>query len=95
MEIKIILKRKASKEVHDRLTPVLIDLRSLAMKHEGYISGETLMNMDDPEEVVVISTWKNLKCWDSWVESSERKELQLKVDKILGTSTYYQVYCYG
>ena len=95
MEIKIILKRKAAKEVHERLTPILIELRTLAMKHEGYISGETLINMDDPEEIVVISIWKSLKCWDDWIESKDRKELQVNIDEILGVPTYYQVYCYG
>lgn len=92
MAIKVILYRRVPPEKANELKPLLIELRSMAMAQRGYISGETLMNGDDPEEYLVISSWTNLQNWNNWLNNEQRKELQTKVDKLLGTETLYQVY---
>jgi heme oxygenase (mycobilin-producing) len=92
MQVKVLLKRKVRKEAITQLTPLLIQLRNMAMQQPGYVSGETLINLDDPEECLVISTWKSKEEWDAWLDSDRRKELQAIVDSILGEQTYYQVY---
>jgi len=71
---------------------LLLKLRSLAMVQSGYISGETLMNADDPEDYLVISTWKTLDNWQEWVANSKRQALQDEVDQLLEQDTHYQVY---
>ena len=55
MAVKIILRRKIAKDKEASLLPLLIQMRALATSQPGYISGETLRNMEDPEEVLVIS----------------------------------------
>ncbi len=65
------------------------------MAQPGYISGETLINADDPQEVLVISTWDSLEHWDAWLASGERAALQAQVDAITGQETLYQVYYNG
>lgn len=92
MAVKIIILRRVPVEKEKDLRPLLLKLRSLAMSKPGYISGETLMNADDPEEYLVISSWKRLEDWQFWVESEERKALQSEVDRLLGKQTLYQVY---
>ena len=74
------------------LRPLLHQLRTLAMEQPGYISGETLMNGDNPEEHLVISSWTSADCWQSWFENEERKAVQEKIDELLGRPTLYQVY---
>jgi heme-degrading monooxygenase HmoA len=70
-------------------------LRMLAMQQAGYISGETLRRIDNPEEFLVISTWQSFEDWQKWFNSSQRKELQSKIDTLLGRETTYEVYHYG
>ncbi len=92
MSIKVILFRRVPAEkVHD-LKPLLLEMRSLALAQRGYISGETLMNEDDPEEYLVISSWTTKSRWNEWFECPERKVLQEKIDSLLGRKTMYQVY---
>jgi heme-degrading monooxygenase HmoA len=74
------------------LKPLLLEMRSLAMAQRGYISGETLMNQDDPEEYLVISSWTTKSRWDEWFENPERIALQKKIDDLLGRKTMYQIY---
>lgn len=95
MAVKIIILRKVDREKETQLSPLLIKLRSLAMAQPGYVSGETLMNADDPEQYLVISTWKNINYWNQWVESENRSRIQAEIDEILGEKTYYQIYYNG
>ncbi len=64
---------KAGKE--DSLEGLLKDLRSKAMRQPGYISGETLVEIDDPSTYIVISTWTRLEAWKAWESSQERHEI--------------------
>jgi antibiotic biosynthesis monooxygenase (ABM) superfamily enzyme len=95
MAVKIIIKRKVSKEKETNLLPLLIQLRALATAQPGYISGETLRNMKNPEEYLVISTWQSTENWDTWVSSPQRAEIQDKIDSLLGRKTAYDTYLYG
>ncbi len=92
MVVKVILLRRVSPDKTAALKPLLLQLRSLALNQPGYISGETLINGDDPEEYLVISTWKSIDDWNAWFHNTERRQVQSQVDELLGQETYYQVY---
>jgi heme-degrading monooxygenase HmoA len=77
-----------------RLSEMLIELRAMGNYQPGYISGETLRNVDDPNEYLVISTWKSLEAWQRWFANEKRAELEGKVDALLGSPTVYKVFSY-
>jgi len=70
-------------------------MRALAMNQEGYIAGETMQNLDDPEEFLVISIWDSADEWKNWLINKERKEIQGKMDLLLGEETEYKIFHYG
>ena len=92
MVVKVILLRRVPRETASELRPMLMELRALALAQPGYISGETLINADDPEEYLVISTWTDLKHWNTWLNNGERIMVQRQIDSLLGRETLYQVY---
>lgn len=95
MVVKVFLKRKVRQEDQLKLTPLLIELRNGAMRQPGYISGQTLISMDEPNQYIVISSWNTREDWNNWFNSIERLELQRKVDDILHEPTTYDVYWHG
>ncbi|MDQ1336345.1 MAG: hypothetical protein QG552_3295 [Thermodesulfobacteriota bacterium] len=95
MAVKIILKRKVAKDKEASLLPLLIQMRALAMSQPEYISGETLRNTEEPEEVLVISTWQSAESWKAWFRNSQRAEIQAKIDALLEEKTEYGMYYYG
>ncbi len=95
MAVKIIIVRHVAQDKEEQIRPLLMQMRSGAHAQTGYVSGETLVNYDDPQEKVVISTWRNLENWNEWLRNPERCELQGRVDEILGEETLYQVYYSG
>ena len=92
MAVKVILLRRVPAEKAGALKPLLVELRALALAQPGYVSGETLMNSDDPEEYLVISSWVSVDHWNAWFNNEDRKRVQQQVDELLGRPTLYQVY---
>lgn len=77
-----------------QLSQLLIELRNLANHQPGYITGETLRNVDDRREYLVISTWKSMEAWNGWMDNETRRQVENQVDALLGASTVYKVYSY-
>ena len=92
MPIKILIKRIVPAQKEKELLPLLMDLRSHAAMQPGYIAGETLRRLDNPGEELVISAWRSLEDWRTWVTSRERTVLQEKIDRLLMEETHYEIY---
>lgn len=95
MAVKVFIKRRVPEGKGREMVPLFRKMRSLAMNQNGYISGETLRNMNDPEEYIVISSWQSSDEWVAWLKSSERQEIQSQIDTLLGGQTQYEIYHYG
>ena len=92
MPIQVIIKRKWQTDNPQALFPLLTELRSLAKKQPGYISGETLRSLDDPDDYMVVSHWETADDWQKWLQSKERRDLQGKVDSLIGERTFYEIF---
>ena len=92
MPIQVIIKRKWQTANPEALFPLLTKLRSLAKKQPGYITGETLRSLDDPEDYMVISQWETEGDWKKWLQSEERRDLQSRVDSLIGERTFYEIF---
>jgi heme-degrading monooxygenase HmoA len=101
MTIRVLMTRRIPQwtaamdvSILPRLSQLLIELRNLANQQPGYISGETLRNIDNRNEYLVISTWKSRDAWEGWLANQKRVETESQVDALLGSSTTYKVYSY-
>ena len=95
MAVKILIKRTVPTDKAREMIPLFRQMRALATSQPGYITGETLRSLDNPEEFLVISTWQSSDDWQRWLNSSERQEIQSKIDALLGGKTHYEIYHYG
>jgi heme-degrading monooxygenase HmoA len=66
----------------------------MASRYPGYISGETLQNVEEPEEYLVISTWKSLAAWKVFFADPKRKAFQDRIDLLQARTTEYKIYQY-
>ncbi len=92
MPIQVIIKRKWETDKPEALFPLLTELRSLAEKQPGYISGETLRSLDDPDKYLVFSKWETVDDWKNWLQSKERRDIQGEVDSLIGERTFYELF---
>jgi heme-degrading monooxygenase HmoA len=95
MAVKVIIKRTVPPEKSRSMIPLFRQMRSLAMNQDGYISGETLRNLNNPDEFIVISSWQSSEDWNNWLRSESRQRIQAQIDELLGGRTQYDIYHYG
>ena len=94
MTARVLIKRRVAKNKEGELLPLILELRTLATLQPGYMSGETLRNAKNPEEYLVISTWRSIDDWRAWEASNERAQIQGKIDSLLETKTEFEIYHY-
>ena len=96
MAIGVLIKRETKQGVDAKvLLPHIVELRALAVRQPGYISGETFFNLDRPEECVVIGRWTALEHWQQWQRDARRTELNDNIERHLGCKAEYSVYGIG
>lgn len=79
--IKVIIERHA-KDI-TRILTLLREVRTEAMKQPGYISGETMANIEDRSAFIVIGSWDSLKDGKAWYASKPRVEIDKKIEPLL------------
>ena len=89
MAVKILIKRKFKDGNMQAASRLLINNRNGAMIQPGYISSETLRNIDDRDQVVVVSMWEKIEAWNAWKNSETRtaNEAEFK-DYLIGEAEY-------
>jgi len=95
MVVKVLIRRKMKEGKTREVFALLNKFRSDAMSQKGYISGETLINHDDPREIMVISMWQSIENWLKWRENSERIANERLLEQWLDAPADYQTYVLG
>jgi heme-degrading monooxygenase HmoA len=93
MAIEILIKRATDHGNSAKiLLPHIIELRAHAVKQPGYISGETLFNIERSEECLVLSRWTKLEHWQNWLKNPVRIALNEEIEKLIAGRTEYSIY---
>ena len=95
MAVKIIIMRTVSPEEYTAIGPYLTKLHALAKQQEGYISGESLSNIDNPDEKIVISSWRSKEDWERFISDPEVDAAHQAVDDLIAKKTLHQIYITG
>lgn len=93
MAVSVIITRTIKdSSVWEKLSSLIVQLRSRAIVQPGYLNGQTFSSLDREGEYLVISNWNTLEDWNRWMNSEERLAIQNKVDDLLGEKTIYRYY---
>lgn len=94
MAVRVLIEREIEPGHELKLHQLLMQLRARAMRTKGYISGETLRALDNPNSFLVISTWNSIEDWKAWENSPDRKKFQNEVNTFLRYPEKTTVYVY-
>jgi heme-degrading monooxygenase HmoA len=95
MAIKVLIKRKIKDGNMQAASRLLINTRSGAMKQPGYISSESLRNLDEPDQIIVMSMWQNREDWEAWRNSDARKAIVSEFRDYIVGETEYEYFSLG
>jgi heme-degrading monooxygenase HmoA len=92
MAVRVIIEREVKPEQEPKLRDLMTRTRMKALRAEGYISGETVRAMDNPNKYIILSNWNSVEDWKAWEKSPERLELEQEIEPLLkhrGKCTVY------
>ena len=95
MLAKILINRQFKSGKEKEILDLLNKLRSIAMQQPGYVSGLTMSAPDDPNNMMVISTWQSLEEWLAWKANPERNSLEAMLEIYQHKPTDYQEFVVG
>ena len=95
MIAKIIIKRRFIEGKERQIMSLLNEIRARAMNQPGYISGETLMHREYPQNMIIITTWQTMEDWVRWKDSEERKKYEAMLEMYQTRNTDYEEYFLG
>jgi heme oxygenase (mycobilin-producing) len=89
--VKVLMERTIRGQNVGQIVRLLRQLRVMAMQQPGYITGETLHGVDDPNFYLVISTWESLDHWRDWSNNPERQKSTAEIESYLESPTRTRV----
>lgn len=92
MSVMVIIKRDFRMDQTEKLIPLLKELRLLSGEQPGYISRTTYSKTSDSGELIVVTHWETADDWNRWQNHKKAKELQWRIDSIIGEKTIFEVY---
>jgi quinol monooxygenase YgiN len=95
MLVKVFIRRRFKKGKNKEILALLNEFRSGAMNRPGYVSGETLVNHDDPQRLLVIGTWQGMDYWMAWKENSVRKNFEKMLEIYQEEPAEYETWVLG
>ncbi len=81
--ITVIQERHIKPGKQEELKTLLRQLRLAAMNHPGFVTGETLVNTEDPDDQIVIGNFKTAEDWKAWEGDKQRQEIAAKMRKLM------------
>ena len=90
--VKVVIERRCKQGEEIRLEGLLKDLRTSCMRNRCYISGETLVRVDDPLTYITIGTWTRFEGWKTWQNCQERQEILQMVSVCIDDEPSITVY---
>lgn len=73
--IRVLIERQIAEDLGAHYDHLSRELLQKAMHSHGFISGEILHDIDDPNHRLVMATYRTVSDWQRWYGSPERKEM--------------------
>ncbi len=73
--IRVIIEREIAEGLEQFYQAAIADLLDVMANAPGYLSGESLVEIHQPNHYVVVTRWTNEAAWNRWFQSPERQEL--------------------
>ncbi len=78
--IRVIIERSIAETLEIHYENISKETLQLAIRSPGFISGESLKDIQNPRHHILLCKWRSVEDWQLWVESPERKAMMSKLN---------------
>ncbi len=95
MAVKVMIRRKIKEGHLEEAHKLIARARYNAFHQEGYIGSETMTSLEDPNTLVIVSTWQTIDHWETWKNNEYRNDGETGLNDILDGPTAYEAFAMG
>ncbi|WP_421863908.1 antibiotic biosynthesis monooxygenase family protein [Motiliproteus sp.] len=81
--IKVMIERFIAEDLADHYQQRASSTLQTAMSTPGFISGESLKSVSNPNHRIIFANYRNLQDWENWYHSEARKEIMEQLKPML------------
>lgn len=81
--IRVIIERTIAETMESSYENAAKATLQQAITAEGFISGESLRDLNNPRHRMVLCKWRSATDWDRWFHSKERKDMMNTLNLML------------
>ena len=71
--IRVIIEREIAEGLEEFYEAAVVNLLGVLSSAPGYLSGDSLVDMQRPNHYVVVTRWVDADSWSRWFVSNERQ----------------------
>lgn len=83
--IRVFIERVIAEGLDKNYEEAIRHTLKTVLEAPGYISGESLTDVHQPNHRIIITNWTSVQAWEQWYKSSERREALNAITPILQT----------
>lgn len=84
--IRVIIDRFIAESLEENYEITAKETLQAAVRAPGFISGESLKDIQNERHRVVLCNWRSLQDWQRWLSSPERKSMMDQLNLMLETA---------
>jgi heme-degrading monooxygenase HmoA len=73
--IRVIIEREVAEGLEEFYESAIANLLGVMSNANGYLSGESLVEIHRPNRYVVVTRWADETAWNRWYGSNERQQM--------------------
>ncbi len=81
--IRVIIERVIAETLEANYEEMAMEILQQSVRAPGFISGESLKDIQNSRHRMVLCKWRSLVDWQQWQDSQARKNLMDKMNLIL------------
>lgn len=89
--IKVIIERTIAQDMESTYEVEVKRALKAVMGANGFVSGESLVDINHPNVRTIITMWENLSCWNRWYNSDLRRDANYNLNLILASEEKVKV----
>ena len=81
--IRVIIEREIVEGLEEYYESAIAEMLDVMAGAAGYLSGESLVEIQRPNRYLVITRWTSEDAWDRWFHSQERQQVLDRIKPFL------------
>ena len=87
--IRVIIEREIAEGLERFYEQAVENLLGEMARCPGYVSGESLVDIQRPNRYIVVTRWSNVESWERWLRSPQRQEMLAEIRPFLISDEKY------